>query len=379
MISVESAHKLILDHSKALETEDCSLEKLIGRTLGESLYATRNHPSFDRVCMDGIAIGFKALEKTRSFDIHSIQKAGEKPHELKEELGCIEVMTGASLPLGTDTVVPYEKIKINEGTAVLKEGYEVRPRQNIHFKAHDYGEGNLLLSSGIKLTSAHVSLIAGQGITSLKVFKSPRVAVIATGDELTLPGQSIEDWQVYSSNVYGIKAELNSFGVADVEVIHLKDDREEILSGIQAAINKFDLVVLSGGVSAGKFDFVDKVMSDLRIQVHFHKISQKPGKPMLFGTTEDGKSIFGLPGNPNAALICLRRYIISALFLSNPKRIAVEKVKIKEGFTSFLPIKDGKVVEGNGSGDFYSLSKSDGFIEVHKIADTYDYFPWGHL
>ncbi|MCO4793334.1 MAG: molybdopterin molybdotransferase MoeA [Bacteriovoracaceae bacterium] len=398
MIDVQTAEELVLRHSLRLPNELIDLENLEGRVLSCPVKSTRKQPPFDRVAMDGIAINYNSLSKN-SFPIEGIQKAGRAALTLEKTEAALEVMTGAVLPIGTDTVIPYEKISIEDGLATINENVEVEKAQNIHFEASDYSEGEVLLNIGQTLNSTSIAIIASQGLTKAEVVSFPRIAIISTGDELIEPGKECKPWQIWRSNAYGIKAELKGLGVPDsnIELFHLEDKREVVFSALTDILENFETLIISGGVSMGKFDFVQSVMADLGVETRFYKIKQKPGKPMFFGTGKSEQTVFALPGNPVSALVCMRRYVIPSLCKSLNKEkssynvVLSEDVTFKKDFALFKAVTtmsadDGFVLatplNSNGSGDFSSLGESQGFIELpasrteFKAGEVFKFFPW---
>lgn len=398
MIDVDSAEELVRLNSIQLALEEVELTSLHGRVLGSPIHATREQPPFNRVAMDGIAINFNSL-KNNSFPLEGIQKAGMSSLKLKDMASALEVMTGAVLPEGTDTVIPYERMNIENGVATLEENLEVKLGQNIHKQGQDYAEGKLLLEAGTKLTAPAVAIIASQGLTHAEVKTYPKLAIVSTGDELIEPGKSCEPWQIWRSNAFGIKSELLSMGIPEdkVSLFHLEDEKEKVYESLKEILETHDGLIISGGVSMGKYDFVQVVMGDLGVKTHFYKITQKPGKPMYFGTGKKGQAIFALPGNPVSALVCMRRYVTPSLCTSLGEKekqlnvILEEDLSFKKEFTFFKAVSLNSNGEGgltvkphksNGSGDFSSLGNSDGFIELpahktnFKAGEVYKFFPW---
>lgn len=417
MLSVDVATKVTRRRMSSLRfsSEEVVLEQLVGRVLAEPIFSTRKQPPFDRVALDGIAISHKDYlacknnGKDFQFSIVGLQKPGQKPlkkftssagsSDLKQ---AIEVMTGAMLPSGTDTVIPYEHISISNGIARLKSGFDVKKSQNIHFCGSDYKKNKKLLSIGQRINSTSVAIISSVGKSSAKVFKMPKIAVISTGDELITPGKPCLDWQIWRSNAYAIKAELVAFGIPEknIKLTHLRDDRKKMLSTFAAVLEQFDMVITSGGVSKGKFDFVKSVIADLGMTIHFDKVAQKPGKPLVFATKKIGENnryFWGLPGNPVSALVCLRRYVITALQWVLHQKDLIEKIVIKSTITPkrgtltlFKPVvieqdKNGlcaDFIQSTGSGDFFSLANSHGFVElpagksIYKAGAYCSFYPW---
>jgi molybdopterin molybdotransferase len=381
MITVNEALDLIRAHFIILSKAKMSLHELEGQVLAQEVRAERDQPPFDRVAMDGIAI--KWSEDVRTFPLDGVQRAGEPAKSLKSSIHAIEVMTGAPLPIGTDTVIPYEVIDVRDKNVSLLAGIKVDKLQNIHFKGSDYLRDEIVLSSGEKISSPVVAVLASQGLTEVEVVKYPQIAVISTGDELIDPREGkIKEHQIRRSNPHAIAAELRAAGFPShkINLFHLKDEKNEMYNAIQNYLNQYDVLILSGGVSKGKFDFIPAVMGDLGVKTHFHTIRQKPGKPMLFGTGTRGQMIFGLPGNPVSALVCLRRYVIEVFrekFIKSKGHCLfaklAEDIEFRKPMSLFQSIKlssdaQGTLVAtpivGNGSGDFSSLALSDGFLEL---------------
>ena len=387
MISVEEAYGSVIEHPLKLDSEKISLENLEGRVLAEDIYASRSQPPFHRVAMDGIAISL-ASSSRRSFDLAGVQRAGFPPLSLKSDEQAIEVMTGAILPDGTNVVVPYECCRIKKDKVEVDESFELKEHRNIHLKGSDYAVGEKLLCRGECLTSPQISLLASTGISRVSVVKFPRVAIVSTGDELVTPGEDCEEWQIWRSNPLGMAAQLKALGLPaqNIDEYHVNDDFKELFSLLKKILDDYQLVLLSGGVSVGKYDFVDAVLADLGIDIRFHKVSQRPGRPLLFGTRGEGQCFFGLPGNPVSALVCMRRYVLPclqrALGISsrNCKAILQKELVFKKKLTLFAPVRvemnsQGELlampVETNGSGDFFSLAKSHGFCELPADSDKH--------
>ncbi len=380
MVTVEEALGLIANSLPPFKLQNVSLEKSHGLFLAEDVNADRDFPPYHRVAMDGIAINMAAYAKgLRQFPIEGIVRAGEKPKALVFVDACLEVMTGAMLPAGTNIVVPYEQVTIANHQATISAELKVDVMMNIHQKGSDVKQGSVILKRGTAILAPEIAALASVGKHAPLVFCAPKVAVISTGDELVeIDNAHPEDFQIRKSNPYAIKAVIEAFGPFHVDLFHLNDQQEAMMKEIQVILSKYEMVLLSGGVSAGKFDFVPTVLRDLKVQEIFHKIKQRPGKPLWFGRGPEGQLVFGLPGNPISALFCCRRYVITALgwLISGGKfdgvfegqRVRAEsEYKAPKGVSFFRPclIKKGmaNVYTTNGSGDLLSLCGSDGFIE----------------
>jgi molybdopterin molybdotransferase len=361
----------------------------VGHTLAQDIIATRNQPPFNRVMMDGIAINSSSTNLEKK--IQSTQAAGSEQQELLDINHCIEIMTGASLPINCDCVIPYENISIKDGVAYINS-QDINPNNNIHHEGSDYLEGVTLLQKNIKISAPVIATIASQGLTNVLVNRKPRITIVSTGSELVEPGNDIEPHQIFSSNSFAIESELKLAGFNETKRVHIDDNKQKTKNVIQSALTNSDILIMTGGVSKGKFDFIPEIMDELNISKHFHRISQRPGKPMWFGTNEN-KAVFALPGNPVSCLVCLRRYVLpvltkefNSLFVQIDSDISFSKdltyfpaVKLsqsREGLHIATPIKS------NSSGDFHSLSLSDGFIELpkdrseFKKGELYPFFSW---
>lgn len=380
MLTTAEALNRVLAAMPELSVESVALRAADGRVLRQIVEAERDQPPFDRVMMDGIAISHSDFANgMRQFPVQCTQMAGDAAAVLSQGR-CIEIMTGASLPAHADCVIPVERISISEGIAILEDGYEAVAQQFIHPRASDHAAGSQLLAPGKLVSAMDIAVIASAGLTHVDVSRSPVVRIISTGNELVAAGQPIEPHQVRLSNGPAIQALLAQHGYPDCEHDHLLDKRAVLRERIAGHLNEADVVILSGGVSMGKADFVPEVLAELGVKKHFHKISQRPGKPMWFGSGPDGQAVFALPGNPVSALVCCRHYVIPALARASARTTATPEfaalaadVTFKPELTGFQPVRlisnaVGQVlampVKTNTSGDFTALSGSDGYVEL---------------
>lgn len=378
MISPAEASSAIRSHAPLLPAEKRSLESSVGAILRETVYATRDQPPFDRVTMDGIAFASAAYARgRRSFLIRGTQAAGAAPIPLANPESCVEVMTGAIVPHGCDCVVPVEKVSISDGHAHLSADVTVEPGLNIHGRGIDCPAGRLLLQSGTRLGPAETAVLASTGTAEISVTREPRIVVISTGDELVEPGHPVADWQIYRSNAYAVLAALKRRGFHDVRTDHLQDDLPALRTRLRMHLDENDVLILSGGVSMGRFDYVPQVLEELGVQRVFHKIAQRPGKPMWFGVGPGAKAVYALPGNPVSTLICLARYVYLGLDVATgagtsptaAQAVMNDDFEVKPALTYLLPVAlDGtaraRPCPTRGSGDFTSLLGTDGFVEL---------------
>jgi molybdopterin molybdotransferase len=388
LITPRLAEEAIYSRLTCLPIESLPLTQCVGGTLRENIYAERDHPPFDRVAMDGIAVDSEALRRgQRRFRIQGIQAAGAPPLKLKTSEDAIEVMTGAMLPSGCDNVIPIEQLAVAEGFAELRAAVENSPYHNVHRRGTDSRQGRLLLEAGTLLRAPEIAVAASAGMARVRVSSQPAIMVVSTGDELVEPGDPIAEFQVRRSNAYAVAATFRRRSFGRVGDDHVLDDEHRLRERLSMHLTTHEVVVLSGGVSMGKFDLVPKVLKQLGVQEVFHNVAQRPGRPMWFGIGPQGQSVFGLPGNPVSTLVCLVRYVIPAIAeamgtkRTAPERLALASpVTFKHALAYFMPV----IIEyddwgrpwaiprsPNGSGDFLSLAGTDGFVELPPGPNTY--------
>lgn len=379
MLSVADAFIIIQQHQLSLPAEAVSLAQAPGRVLRGAVRADRDFPPFDRVAMDGIAIAFADFQAGQSaFRIVGTQRAGQ-PQQLLSEAGtCLEVMTGAMLPIGADTVVRYEDVLIADGVATVTIT-DVERGLNVHHRAVDRRAGDELLPAGTWLNPAALAVAASVGQPTLSVSALPRVAIVSTGDELVDVDEIPLPYQIRRSNSYMLRAALAALGI-QASLNHIPDNQDQLEADLRHLLTQNDLLILSGGVSAGKADFVPDVLTRLGVQKRFHQIAQRPGKPIWFGASAEGKIVFGLPGNPVSTALCAYRYVMPFLRTSLGLPLAAaryaqlaEPVTFKPALTYFLPVRlttepDGRTLAhplpGSGSADFANLIEANQFIEL---------------
>jgi molybdopterin molybdotransferase len=382
------AEEAIYSRLTCLPIESLPLTQCVGGTLRENIYAERDQPPFDRVAMDGMAVDSEALRRgTKRFRIQGTQAAGAPQLKLAGGEDAIEVMTGAILPLGSDCVIPIEQLSVSGGFVSLNAAVVDSPYHNVDRRGNDSRQGTLLLEAGTLLRAPEIAVAASAGMARVRVSSQPAIMVVSTGDELIEPGEPIADYQVRRSNAYAVAATLRTRGFGRVGDDHVPDDEYLMLERLSLHLTTHEVLVLSGGVSMGKFDLVPKVLVQLGVQEVFHKIAQRPGRPMWFGIGPHGQSVFGLPGNPVSTLVCLIRYVIPAIAeamgtkRAPPERLALAApVTFQHALTYFLPVAIDHDDWGrpwanprrtNGSGDFLSLTGTDGFVELPPGPNTY--------
>jgi len=388
MLSVDEAHHIIIENAQKAncQTENIGLQNAVGQVLQEDIFADRDLPPFNRVAMDGIAFNTKAfLKNGNTFKIEKIIAAGDPAYTLQNLNACVEIMTGAVLPQGADAVVRYEDVTIENSIATVIVN-SVNALQNIHTKGKDVRAESLLINKGVALSAAEIAVAASVGKANITVSKLPKVAIISTGNELVNVGEIVLPHQIRKSNSFMIDAQLQQWNI-NATAYHLNDDLTEITVQLKNILINYDVVILTGGVSKGKFDFLPQAFDELGVQKHFHKIAQRPGKPFWFGSNNDAV-VFAFPGNPVSSFVCLLRYFKPWLQTYLRQNIEnhfyyalAETVQFKPNLTYFIPVKltnDNKTVKvakpffGNGSGDFVNLKNVDGFLELPVGKDVYE-------
>jgi len=378
MVSVTEAEKIILSQAKDFGTEMISFEDSLGRLLAEDIRADRDFPPFNRVTLDGIAIHYDAYANgVRSFRVNATQAAGQSPIDIQHDDECIEIMTGAALSSTVDTVIPYEEIEVQNGIANIR-AKNILINQNIHPRGKDKKQNEVLVSANQCITPSILSVAATVGKSRICVRKNPRIIVISTGDELVDIDQSPSAFQIRRSNDHTLLAILKQHSLS-ADLLHLPDDENIIFEKIAQAIKQYDVILLSGGVSMGKFDFVPSALGKLNVEKLFHKVQQRPGKPFWFGAHAQGSLVFAFPGNPVSTFMCFHRYFLPWYKTSQHLEIRANFAVLNEDFTFkpllqyFLQVKlsideTGQLVaipvEGNGSGDLANLPNTDAFMEL---------------
>jgi molybdopterin molybdotransferase len=383
MISVQLAEATILAEIQHFGEELVPLSTSLGRVLAEALYADRDFPPFHRVAMDGIAIDYQAIENNiQRFTSVGVQAAGAKVISIAQIDECVEIMTGAALPAHCDTVIRYESLTRDGAHHFLLNTDAITKGQNVHKKGKDKRKGDLLVPENELIGSAIIQIAASIGKTHLLVKKLPKIAVVSTGDELVELDVQPNETQIRRSNVYAVQALLSKFH-CPITLFHLNDDFDLLEKELQFYCTKFDVIILSGGISAGKFDYIPEALSKIGVAQKLHKVAQRPGKPFYFGTWKGADSskqvtIFGLPGNPLSTMLCFRRYVQLWLEKSlclpteNVEAILEETVTFEPNLQYFIPVQlvnqaatlRAKPLKNNGSGDFAALIAADGFMEL---------------
>ena len=394
MLTPLEAGERILETIRRLEPEDCGIAQAHGRILRADVRADRDLPPFDRVTMDGYALRAAALAAgVRTFRIGAVQAAGMRPAALGPAAdACVEIMTGAVLPADADCVVPYEETTRAGTATTVTVGAVFAAEHAIHRRGSDHRAGEVIVSADTRLTAREIAVAAACGGAVLRVSRLPSIAVVTTGDELVDVSSIVAPHQVRRSNDYALRAAFVAAGLSRVERFHLRDMRHEIEHMLWHILAEYDAVVLVGGVSKGKFDYLPSELDKLGVRKIFQGVAQRPGKPFWFGQSSRQTPVFALPGNPVSAFTCLHRYVLPALLHGGglppaiPRLVALASpVSFAPRLAYFLPVALAsgpraellaKPMPGNTSGDFAGLVGTDGFVELPADQEE---FPAGYI
>lgn len=380
MISYADALKLIERESFAAPpVEALPLERAIGRVLAQAVRADRDYPPFHRSQMDGFALCAQHFAPGKKFRIARTVYAGSDPGNLQSEHdACVRIMTGAALPYGCDAVVRLEDSQIY-GESVEFRISSLMPGQFVSAKGEDLLKGQVALDAGTTITTANIMTLASLGIATPVVYKPLQVALVTTGDEVIGVGEDPLPWQIRNASAFTMAAFLRDFPVLITQVQHVRDDKHALAEALQQALG-VDLVLVTGGVSAGDADYVPGVLQALGVQEILHRVAIKPGKPLYFGRKGE-TAVFGLPGNPVSTLVCLTVFVRQHLLQRMGQQqyqlflpIATSRGK-KHDLTEFLP---ARLLQDNArtslspltlrsSGDIFGCARAHG-LAVHEAA-----------
>ncbi|MFN5092275.1 MAG: molybdopterin molybdotransferase MoeA [Bacteroidota bacterium] len=366
LIQPEEAFQLIQQHWPKKKTHRVPLLTASNCILSEAIFLDRDQPPFDRVMMDGYALRMEDWNLgIRTFQVSSIQSAGEPAHTLEKTNACIEIMTGAVLPHHCNVVIPYEKSKRVDSSVTFSE-LNVVPFLNVHQRGTDRKKNECILDEGTCIGPIEIGILAAIGMLNVPVYSTIQIAVVSTGNELVQIHEKPLDHQIRSSNKETLTVLLESHG-AHVSHFHLPDSEQCLQEFIQNEMNHFEMVCFTGGVSMGKYDFLPQALANEKAELLFHGIQQKPGKPMLAATLRN-TLVLGLPGNPVSVIHCATRYVLPLLNSKVETLVLDQEIQNNSNLVHFKPVKRkdncAQVINQNGSGDFMGLKGMDGFIEV---------------
>jgi molybdopterin molybdotransferase len=395
MISYEEARDLVMEKAIILSRETVSLDEALSKVAAVDIRSRIPVPPFRNSAVDGYAV---RSEDTKSesgvvrLKLLAEQPAGDYFRKKLVENQAVKVMTGAPVPAGADAVVPREEAEEKEGAVFLRR--KIKVGENIREAGEDVKKGQLIIAKGTLLKTPHLGLLAACGFNRVIVYRTPKVAVLITGNELCQPGERLMPGKIYDSNSTMLKALLKSSGAKLVSLKRVKDNLNALVKAIKKACQQVDMIITSGGVSVGDYDLVKEAASKVGAEQIFWKVAQKPAKPLAFYYLKRGKKpvwIFGLPGNPGAVMISFEEYVrplikkISGRSDYLPLEIEarlIQPVKKKRGRLNFLRVSLEKSEEGwqatpsgpQESGIISSLTLTQGLALIP--AET-DFLPEG--
>lgn len=388
MISVTEAQKIVLDHTKPLGLEKADLLNALGRVIGEDIVAPFNVPPWDNSAMDGYAVRFTDIrsaspDRPVSLAVVEYLRAGSMPQQSVGTGQATRIMTGAPLPEGVDTVVRQE----DTGAAGDEVRILVPPAQgdNIRRAGENVRKGDLAILQGTRLRPPHIGMLASFSKSYVSVFQKPRVAILSTGDEIAEVDEERDPTKIANSNMYSIASQVMECGALPLMLGIARDTKEDLVTKLRYAFSA-DVILTTGGVSVGEYDYVKEVMEDMGVEIKFSKVAMRPGRPSTFGIL-GSKLLFGLPGNPVSCMVCFEQFVRPSLLkamghrhLFRPLRPAAlaEEVNTKKNLRYFLRVRvysragvlHATTTGDQGSGILKSMLQANGLMIVPEGRDT---------
>ena len=380
MISVKEAKKIISENVSSLEPVILPLQESAGLILAEDVYASIDIPAFPQSSMDGYAFSFQGWKQHKKLKITGEVAAGSNETFTLAPENAVRIFTGAAVPAGADTIIMQEKIKTVNGELII-EDETLQLGNSVRSKGSEIKAGELALGKASILSPAAIGFLAGIGITEVKVYPNASITIIITGNELQRPGEPLQLGQVYESNSFALKAVLQQLHIGNIRILYATDKPEIITDTLKKVLEQSDVVLLTGGISVGDYDFVLQAATECEVEKLFHKIKQRPGKPLYFGK-RGNKLVFGLPGNPSSVLTCFYQYVIPALEKLSKREIGLQTSKVplakafqkNAGLTHFLKgFYNGNTVAPLDAQESYRLSsfaKANCLIQVGEDTTT---------
>lgn len=312
MIDIHKAQEIVQKTTIRLQkTHQIALSNALGFVLAEDLISEIDMPLFRQSAMDGYALHLD-LDSKNSYALVGEIKAGDHYHPILKPGEAVRIFTGAAVPDSANAVVMQEKATLKDQCVFFEE--TIVKDSNIRPKGEQLTKGSIALKKGTQIKAAHIGFLTSLGITKVKVISKPRISIAVTGNELIQAGKALSYGKVYESNAAMLTAALNELGYKGIKTYRIEDDFEKTKLIIDKALNNSDMLLVSGGISVGDYDFVGDAFKELNVKEHFYKVKQKPGKPLFYGQRNQ-TVVFGLPGNPAAALTCFYVYAVPLLNL----------------------------------------------------------------
>jgi molybdopterin molybdotransferase len=374
MVSIEEARELIARHCGRMDVAIISIDQSVGRVLAENVDSPIDVPDFNQSAMDGFAMSRHVLDNgQREFRVVGEVQAGRASKISVSTASCVSIFTGALVPDDCDIVIMQEHVDRN-GDTIVVEKYSPDQKSNIRSKAEQLKAGDRAIEKGQKISAATVGFLASLGFTNVPVYKHPRIAFLATGNELRKPGEDLQPGEIYESNSFALESALKADGFELSTSVNIADDLEATGEMMSDLLDKHDVLIISGGISVGKYDYVKRALESNGVEEVFYKIKQKPGKPMYFGKGE--ALVFALPGNPASMLVCYYQYVRAALnFMCGGEfELPVRSYPLAHDFSYpgarpefFRSRVDGEgvhILEGQGSSVLKSFAEADSLTYI---------------
>ena len=390
-IAVQEAKEILKGLSLSVEKVLLPLQKALGSWTASPIHAPMQVPSFDNSGMDGYA--FAWADGGDSRQLAQVVQAGTFPDFTLQPGTAVRIFTGAPVPKGADTIVQQEWVRV-EGDRIFFDLEKLTQGMNFRRAGSQCEQGQLILHEGTRITPGTLGLLASLGVAEVTVFAAPQVSIILTGDEVVEVGQALQPGQIYNANGPALLGYLSQLGITEVKIFKVKDDPNEVIRVIGEALASSDVLLLTGGISVGDFDFVKEGLAQNGVETLFYKVKQKPGKPLLAGV-KGSKLVFALPGNPASVLTCFMQYVKPSLgqWMGNP--VAWEQprsyplatnwekqVKLTVFLKARLVRGQAEVMPGQESFNLLSFGSADGLIEIGedqqalKEGTLVSFYPW---
>jgi molybdenum cofactor synthesis domain-containing protein len=378
MIKVEDAIAIIEANSKKMSTKLIPVSKALGYVLAEKVISPINMPPFRQSAMDGYAFTHSIKHQ---YDIVGTSKAGDHSNVKLKANEAIRIFTGAFVPDNADTVVMQEHVMANKDSILIATMPE--KLSNVRPKGEQIAKDEVVFEANTLITPAAIGFLACLGITEVEVYKKPKVAILVTGNELVQPGKKLKKGKIFESNSVMLEAALETIGIKKTKVYRVKDNLKATKNALKSILKKYDVVLISGGISVGDYDFVKEALLQNGVQELFYKINQRPGKPMFFGSKNE-TLVFALPGNPASSLTNFYIYVSPAIknklgFTEIHKTKVVRKlnsdIKNNTGKTLFLKAKYDEtnvtVLDGQSSAMLNTFAVANSLLIVPEDIQEY--------
>lgn len=381
MISVTEAKRILEENTELLNTEKVCVSDAAGRCLAADVFSPVDSPSFNNSAMDGYAVAFKP--EVNEYRIAAEITAGNGSMINIKSGEAARIYTGAPVPAGADTVIKQEDVSL-KNDSITFDFNSVKAGSNIRKIAEQCKSGDLILNKGCFITPGVSGLLSSVGITEIETYALPKVNIITTGSELINPGETLSFGKVYNSNRNIIENYLRLIGISGITVYHVTDDAEKLTGLVDLALRNSDVLLISGGISVGDYDFVHQALESNGIASLFYKLRQKPGKPIFAGKIGK-KLVFGLPGNPASVTSCMNQYVKPCLQQMSGRANAFEpslKLPLSHAYSKTTPFTNilkakvenssVKILDGQASFDLSAFAEANAFVLLPEYKTSFN-------